>query len=81
MNWTSAHVRGSVTPIAVDLATPDGPQEMVDRARGHGALDILVSNVGALAPRLDGFVSVTDDQWRDSWNGCLMVPYGCREPR
>src|SRR4029450_2400985 len=35
--------------------------------------DILVNNVGALAPRLDGFVSITDDQWRDSWTVNFMV--------
>jgi len=65
--------RTSVTPMAVDLATPDGPQKMVDRARDFGALDILVNNVGALAPRFGGFVSVTDDQWWQSWNVNLMV--------
>jgi len=63
----------TVSPVAVDLATPDGPQKMVDRALEYGGLDILVNNVGALTPRLGGFLAVTDEQWWASWNLNLMA--------
>ena len=29
----------------------------------HGGLDILVNNVGAVRPRLRGFLSITDEDW------------------
>jgi NAD(P)-dependent dehydrogenase (short-subunit alcohol dehydrogenase family) len=62
-----------VTAVAVDLATPDGAQQMVARAEAFGRLDILVNNVGALTVRLGGFLSVTDEQWWQSWNVNLMA--------
>ncbi|WP_433607615.1 oxidoreductase [Dactylosporangium sp. CA-139114] len=56
--------REAVTPVAVDLSTPDGPARLVEAAlAAHGGLDILVNNVGAVRPRPGGFASVTDDDW------------------
>jgi NAD(P)-dependent dehydrogenase (short-subunit alcohol dehydrogenase family) len=53
-----------VHPTSVDLTTPDGPAELVDAAVATlGGLDILVNNVGAVRPRLEGFVALTDDDW------------------
>jgi len=57
-----------VDAVPVDLATPDGPQALVARAQQYGGLDILVNNVGAVALRLDGFASVTDEDWLSSLN-------------
>ncbi|GAA4575595.1 oxidoreductase [Planotetraspora kaengkrachanensis] len=55
---------GRVRPVAVDLATPDGPAELVEAAgAAFGGLDILVNNVGAVSPRPGGFASVTDVDW------------------
>jgi NAD(P)-dependent dehydrogenase (short-subunit alcohol dehydrogenase family) len=55
---------GSVRPVPVDLATPDGPGQLVDVAvSAFGGVDVLVNNVGAVRPRLGGFLSVTDDDW------------------
>ena len=54
---------GRVDFVATDLATADGPAHLIDAAAGRGRLDILVNNVGAVTPRLDGFLSVTDDEW------------------
>ncbi|HEX3787174.1 MAG TPA: oxidoreductase [Pseudonocardiaceae bacterium] len=55
---------GDVHPVALDLSTPDAPARLVDAAvETFGGLDILVNNVGAVAPRLGGFLSVTDDDW------------------
>jgi NAD(P)-dependent dehydrogenase (short-subunit alcohol dehydrogenase family) len=51
-------------PVSVDLSDTDGPARLVDEAvTTFGALDILVNNVGAVRPRLGGFLSVTDDDW------------------
>ena len=53
-----------VTPVAVDLTTPDGPDQLVATAVSDlGGIDILVNNVGAVRPRLDGFVALTDADW------------------
>ena len=54
--------------VAVDLATPDGPSHLVDTALADGPVDILVNNVGAVAPRVHGFLSVTDDDWLATLN-------------
>jgi NAD(P)-dependent dehydrogenase (short-subunit alcohol dehydrogenase family) len=56
--------RSAVHPVLVDLTTPDGPARIVDEAvREFGGLDVLVNNVGAVRPRLDGFLALTDDDW------------------
>ena len=60
-----------VTPVAVDLTTPEGPASLVERAiTDHGQIDILVNNVGALKVRLGGFFGTTDEdfQWAMQMN-------------
>jgi NAD(P)-dependent dehydrogenase (short-subunit alcohol dehydrogenase family) len=55
-----------VTGVAGDLADPEAPARLVEKAvDGHGRIDVLVNNVGALRLRLDGFLAVTDEdfQW------------------
>ena len=54
---------GTVQAVPVDLASPTGPAALVDAALASGPLDILVNNVGAVTPRLDGFAAITDDDW------------------
>ncbi|MGO4456448.1 SDR family NAD(P)-dependent oxidoreductase [Streptomyces sp. M-16] len=55
---------GRVRPVAVDLTTEGGPARAVREAvEAFGGLDILVNNVGAVSPRLNGFLSVTDQDW------------------
>ncbi|MFD5407739.1 SDR family NAD(P)-dependent oxidoreductase [Streptomyces griseorubiginosus] len=50
--------------VELDLATPDGPNALIAEAVAlHGGLDVLVNNVGAVRPRVDGFLSVTDEDW------------------
>jgi NAD(P)-dependent dehydrogenase (short-subunit alcohol dehydrogenase family) len=57
---TEADVRA----VSVDLTTPDGPAELVATAAAElGGIDILVNNVGAVRPRLEGFVALTDADW------------------
>ena len=64
---------GSVTFVATDLATPHGPDQLVAEALELGRLDILVNNVGAVTPRMNGFLEVTDDQWIASLTLNLMA--------
>lgn len=64
---------GQVQAINVDLSTPGGPGELVSAALEGGPLDVLVNNVGAVTPRLDGFLSVSDDEWSKSLNLTFMA--------
>jgi NAD(P)-dependent dehydrogenase (short-subunit alcohol dehydrogenase family) len=60
------HVKqgAELTVVELDLATPDGPAALVAEAVAlHGGVDILVNNVGAVRPRVDGFLGVTDEDW------------------
>jgi len=54
----------SVRVVAADLTNPEGPQRVIEEAIAtFGGLDILVNNVGSVRPRVDGFLSVTDEDW------------------
>src|SRR6266566_8373257 len=56
-----------VHPVSVDLMEPDGPTRLVAEAMSaYGRLDILVNNVGAVRPRINGFLSITDDDWNST---------------
>jgi NAD(P)-dependent dehydrogenase (short-subunit alcohol dehydrogenase family) len=58
---------GLVHPVEVDLTTPDGPGRLVAEAvRAFGGVDVLVNNVGAARPRVEGFLAVTDEDWSAS---------------
>jgi NAD(P)-dependent dehydrogenase (short-subunit alcohol dehydrogenase family) len=53
-----------VTTVAVDLAAPDGPALLIERAiRQHGRVDVLVNNVGAVRLRLEGFLGTSDEEF------------------
>ncbi|GAA5178735.1 SDR family oxidoreductase [Rugosimonospora acidiphila] len=55
---------GAVRPVAVDLSTVDGPGRLVAAAvAAFGRIDLLVNNVGAVAPRPTGFLAVPDADW------------------
>ncbi|MET4159074.1 oxidoreductase [Agromyces sp. PvR057] len=64
---------GHVMAVSVDLSTTTGPAELVSRAAHFGGLDILVNNVGAVTPRTDGFLAVTDEDWLGTLNLTLMA--------
>lgn len=58
----------------VDLATPEGPGRLVERAiHAFGGVDVLVNNVGGVSPRLGGFLSISDADWNDGLNLNLMT--------
>jgi NAD(P)-dependent dehydrogenase (short-subunit alcohol dehydrogenase family) len=53
-----------VTGVALDLSDPDAPARLVARAvEEHDALDVLVNNVGGVHLRLQGFLTVTDEDF------------------
>jgi NAD(P)-dependent dehydrogenase (short-subunit alcohol dehydrogenase family) len=53
-----------VTAMALDLSAPDGPGRLVQRAIDeHGRVDVLVNNGGGVRLRLDGFLSVSDEEF------------------
>jgi NAD(P)-dependent dehydrogenase (short-subunit alcohol dehydrogenase family) len=57
----------NVAAVAVDLGDPDGPARLIAEAvERFGRIDILVNNVGAAHVRLDGFLSLTDDDFEAS---------------
>ncbi len=64
---------GSVQSVSVDLSTPSGPADLAAVALERGRIDILVNNVGAAKPRLEGFLSITDEDWAASLNMNLMA--------
>src|SRR5947209_1751337 len=50
-----------VTAVPGDLASSDGPAQLVARAIDeHGRLDVLVNNVRAVGIRLEGYLGSTD---------------------
>jgi NAD(P)-dependent dehydrogenase (short-subunit alcohol dehydrogenase family) len=62
-----------VTPIAVDLSTPEGPGQLVAQAlEKHGRLDVLVNNLGAVRLRLGGFLGTSDEEFEWSLNVNFM---------
>lgn len=64
----------SVTATLVDLGTPEGPRSLIDEAvAGYGRVDILINNVGALRPRLHGFLHISDDEWEWTLNINLLA--------
>lgn len=60
--------RSDVHHVAVDLSDPSGPTQLIAAARQHGSIEVLVNNVGAVTPRLNGFLAVPDDAWLATLN-------------
>jgi NAD(P)-dependent dehydrogenase (short-subunit alcohol dehydrogenase family) len=55
---------GRLRTEAADLTDPQVPARVVQSAlSAFGRLDVLVNNVGAVRARVEGFASVTDDDW------------------
>jgi NAD(P)-dependent dehydrogenase (short-subunit alcohol dehydrogenase family) len=58
-----------VHQVQVDLGEPDGPGRLVEEAVAtFGGVDVLVNNVGAVRPRLAGFLALTDEDWNWALN-------------
>lgn len=64
---------GKATFVQGDLGTASGPAALVEAAVKRGGIDILVNSVGAVTPRPDGFLSVSDEDWNATWTLGLMA--------
>jgi NAD(P)-dependent dehydrogenase (short-subunit alcohol dehydrogenase family) len=64
---------GAVLAVSVDLSTPQGPAELVAQTAHFGGLDIVVNSVGAVTPRTEGFLAVSDEDWLETLNLSLMA--------
>jgi len=63
---TTDSLKGLVrtTAVALDLASPEGPARLIERALSeHGRIDVLVNNVGAVKLRLQGFLGTSDEEF------------------
>ncbi len=62
---TPGLVETGAVPVAVDLGTPEGNAELVERALAElGGIDLLVNNVGAGDDvRIGGFLDADDEHW------------------
>jgi NAD(P)-dependent dehydrogenase (short-subunit alcohol dehydrogenase family) len=68
---------GRVHHVNVDLAAPSGPVELVSAALERGPVDLLVNNVGAVTPRLSGFLGITDEQWCNALTLTFLAAVRC----
>jgi NAD(P)-dependent dehydrogenase (short-subunit alcohol dehydrogenase family) len=64
---------GLATGVEVDLSKGAGPSQLVAAALEGGPIEILINNAGAVTPRVNGFASVTDEEWSYSLNLTLMA--------
>jgi NAD(P)-dependent dehydrogenase (short-subunit alcohol dehydrogenase family) len=56
--------RWHVHPVRVDLSTETGPAALVGEAiETYEHLDVVVNNVGAVRPRPEGYLAITDRDW------------------
>ena len=62
-----------VVSVAVDLNAKSGAGRLIDAALEHGHLDILINNVGAVTPRTNGFLMITDEQWQTTLSLNLLT--------
>lgn len=53
---------GAASALSLDMTSPQAASQLVEAAEGR--IDILVNNVGAAPPRLDGFLAITDEMWQ-----------------
>ncbi|MGL4176360.1 MAG: SDR family NAD(P)-dependent oxidoreductase [Dermatophilaceae bacterium] len=69
---TALAERHGTEVVLADLATANGPSDLVAQAvRRHGRIDVLVNNVGAATPR-GGFLEVDDAGWQSVLDVILL---------
>jgi len=64
---------GRVVHVGVDLSASEGPSQLVQEALSRGPIDILINNAGAVTPRLEGFTTITDEEWSTTINLTFMA--------
>jgi NAD(P)-dependent dehydrogenase (short-subunit alcohol dehydrogenase family) len=68
-NTSSLAGISGVTPVAVDLSTPEGPGQLLAQAlEKHDRVDVLVNNLGGVRLRLNGFLGTSDEEFAWSMN-------------
>lgn len=64
--------KSSVLPVTVDFSTPDAGEQIIGEAmEAFGRIDILVNNIG-IAPSREGFLSISDEGWKEVMDTNLM---------
>lgn len=64
--------RGQVSFVSVDLTEPGAAEELIAAAAYRGGIDVLITNVGGATVRPGGLTSISDDDWRASWDLNVM---------
>jgi NAD(P)-dependent dehydrogenase (short-subunit alcohol dehydrogenase family) len=63
---------GRVSFVSVDLTQPGAAEELIAAATYRGGIDVLINNVGGATMRPGGLASISDDEWRASWDLNVM---------
>jgi NAD(P)-dependent dehydrogenase (short-subunit alcohol dehydrogenase family) len=63
---------GQVSFVSVDLTQPGAAEELIAAASRRGGIDVLINNVGGATQRPGGLASISDDDWRASWELNVM---------
>ena len=63
---------GHVSFVSVDLAQPGAAEELIAAATYRGGIDVLINNVGGATVRPGGLSSISDDDWRATWDLNVM---------
>jgi NAD(P)-dependent dehydrogenase (short-subunit alcohol dehydrogenase family) len=63
---------GQVSFVSVELTQPGAAEELIAAANHRGGIDVLINNVGGATARPGGLASISDDDWRASWDLNVM---------
>lgn len=58
--------------VSVDLTQPGAAEELIAATAYRGAIDVLINNVGGATIHPAGLASISDDDWRASWELNVM---------
>ncbi|MET3934746.1 SDR family NAD(P)-dependent oxidoreductase [Arthrobacter sp. OAP107] len=67
-DYLEAAGKGRIVTVAGDLLEEGAVQRLIDRAAELGGLDILVNNVGAVTPRMDGFLAISEAEFDETYS-------------
>jgi NAD(P)-dependent dehydrogenase (short-subunit alcohol dehydrogenase family) len=59
---------GQVSFVSVDLTQAGAAEELIAAATYRGGIDVLINNVGGATPHPAGLASISDDDWRATWD-------------
>lgn len=60
----AAEIGAPAVPVRGDIRDPATVARVVEAARDHGRIDVLVNNVGDYRPYAKGFLESTEEQWQ-----------------